>query len=457
MDPDPGLGAILINLGILLALIITNAFFTMSEIAVITLNDNKIRKMAEEGHPKAVKVMKLTASSTNFLSTIQLGVTLTGFLTSAIAAERFGGMLAAGFQKWFNLSSSAAGLMHGVALIIITIVISYFSLVLGELAPKRMGMQKAEAIALRVAGALLGIKAFFTPFVKVLAASANFVIRLFGFDPNASEEQVTEEEIRMLVDVGEEKGVIEESQKEMINNIFEFDDIVAADVMTHRTAIAAVEISDSIPDTVKLVIEEGYSRLPVFEDDLDNIVGIIYAKDLLKFVGQALPKSGDLRDIMRPAYFVPESKTCGDLFTEMTERHIQMAIVLDEYGGTAGLCTIEDLLESIVGNMQDEYDDEPEEIEQLDEDTFTMDGATDIEKVEEELCCKLPEGEYGTLAGMILSMLGRIPKPEEHPFVEAAGYRFTVESLEERRIQRVKVERMEPPAEQPDAEEPSQA
>ena len=313
---------------------------------------------------------------------------------------------------------------------------------LGELAPKRIAMQKYESISFKIVGVLAFFSGMFKPFVKILSFSTNLVVRLLGFDPNASEEEVTEEEIRMLVDAGEEKGVIEESQKEMINNIFEFDDIIAADVMTHRTDIEAVEITDDISDIIEKTLEAGYSRIPVYEEDLDNIKGIVYVKDLLKYVGKNVPKNFKISHIMREAFFFPESKKCRDLFNEMTEKHLQMVFVCDEYGGIAGIVTIEDLLESIVGNMQDEYDNEEEEIEQVNETTFSLDGTTDIEEVEEILGTKFPEGEYDTIGGLIMAELGRIPGEDENPTVELLGFRFTVEEVEERRITRITAERL---------------
>lgn len=445
---DPGPGNLLVKIIVLLILILVNAFFAMSEIAIITLNDNKIRHMAEEGHKKAIKVLKLIENPSSFLSTIQIGVTLAGFLTSASAAENFSDPLAELMAKWFHLQNSGAlPMLNNISLILVTIIISFFSLVLGELAPKRIGMQRSEAIAFSVVGILLFVKSFMRPFIKLLSASTNLVVRMLGFDPNAREEIVTEEEIRMMVDAGEEKGVIEESQKEMINNIFEFDDIVAADVMTHRTDITAVEISDSFEDVLTAAINEGYSRIPVYEEELDNIKGIIYVKDLLKFVGQSMP-GGALSEIMRKANFVPESKRCRDLFAEMTEKHLQMVIVSDEYGGTAGLVTIEDLLESIVGNIQDEYDNEEDEYQKLSETIFTVDGTADIEEVDELLDISLPEGEYDTIGGMIMSVIGRIPEPGEHPVIEVCGYSFRVEEVADRRIELVRVEKL--PDEEPE-------
>lgn len=439
-DPDPA--NVIFQLLLLLALILINAFFAMSEIAIISLNDTKIKKMAEEGDERAIKVLKLTDSPSNFLSTIQLGVTLAGFLTSASAADSFAGPLTKVISGWLNITanSNIYGVISGVSMVIITIIISYFSLVLGELAPKRIAMQKCEEISFKVVGVLLFVRNITRPFIKILSVSTNLVVRILGFDPNANEEVVTEEEIRMMVDEGEEKGVIEESQKEMINNIFDFDDVPVSDVMTHRTEIEAVEITDRIEDVVKLSCENGYSRIPVYEDELDNIRGIIYVKDLLPFVGKSIPSGKKLSKLMREAEFVPESKRCGDLFTEMTEKRVQMMFVSDEYGAISGLVTIEDLIESIVGNIQDEYDDEEEDIVQIDDKTFNFDGTTDIEEVAATLDIDIPEGEYDTLGGLIMSELGRMP--EENDEIICEGYKFIVEEMDERRIDRVRIEKL---------------
>lgn len=439
-DPDPA--NVIFQLLLLLVLILLNAFFAMSEIAIISLNDAKMKKMAEDGDKRAAKVLKLTENPSNFLSTIQLGVTLAGFLTSASAAESFADPLTAVIAEWLSIptDSSLFGVIGGVSMVIITIVISYFSLVLGELAPKRIAMQKCEAISFKVVGVLLFVRAFTRPFIKVLSVSTNLVVRMLGFDPNADEEVVTEEEIRILVDAGEEKGVIEESQKEMINNIFDFDDISVSDVMTHRTEIEAVEITDKIEDVVKLSCENGYSRIPVYEDELDNIRGIIYVKDLLPYVGKTIPSGKKLSKLMREAEFVPESKRCGDLFAEMTEKRVQMMFVADEYGAVSGLVTIEDLLEAIVGNIQDEYDDEEEDIVKVNDTTFNFDGTTDIEEVEETLGIDIPDGEFDTLGGLIMSELGRMPEEKDEIIYE--GHKFLVEEMDERRIDRVIVEKL---------------
>ncbi|MBR3947986.1 MAG: HlyC/CorC family transporter [Clostridia bacterium] len=430
---------------LLFVLILVNAFFAMSEIAIISLNDNMVEKLAEEGNKKAKQIMKLTENPSNFLSTIQIGVTLAGFLTSASASTTFAEMLTDAVMAKFP--AAPVGIINGVSVVLITVIMSYFSLVLGELAPKRMAMQKPEAIAYKVVPVLLVVKKFTSPFVKILSLSTNAVVRLFGFDPNADEESVTEEEIRMMVDVGEEKGVIENLQKEMINNIFEFDDIDVSDIMTHRTDMVAVEDTDTLKDVVDLSIEHGYSRIPVYHEDQDNIIGIVYIKDLLKYISSDnFPQSDSPKDYMRDAYYVPFSKSCGSLFDEMTEKRVQMAVVVDEYGGTAGIVTLEDLIEAIVGNIQDEYDNEEEEIVEESENIFTIDGTAYIEEVNELVGDIIPEGDYDTLGGFLISNLGFLPKDEDKNELQFENLKFTILNVDERRIGKVRVE-IEPKAE----------
>ncbi len=435
---DPG--SLIFSIVLLFVLILVNAFFAMSEMAIVSLNDNMIDKLAEEGHKKAKKIKKLTENPSNFLSTIQIGVTLAGFLTSASASTTFAQMLTQAILSISPELEKFDDIISGASVVVITVIMSYFSLVLGELAPKRMAMQKPEMIAYKVVDVLLVVKKVCTPFVKILSLSTNAVVRLFGFDPNANEEVVTEEEIRMMVDVGQEKGVIEDIQKEMINNIFEFDDIDVTDIMTHRTDMIAVEDTDTLRDVVELSIEHGYSRIPVFHEDQDNIIGIIYIKDLLKYVSESLPENQKPGDVMREAYYVPFSKNCGELFSEMTEKRVQMAVVVDEYGGTAGIVTMEDLVEAIMGNIRDEYDDEEEEIAVVSENIFTVDGTTYIEEVNELIGDIIPEGDYDTLGGFIISLLGFLPKDGDMNEVEFENVKFTILNVEERRIGKVRLE-----------------
>ena len=445
---DPG--SIILKLLLLFVLVIINAFFAMSEIAIISLNDNVVDKQAEDGNKKAKKVKKLTENPSNFLSTIQIGVTLAGFLTSASASSSFAAGLT---EKLVALGTPvSAKVINGISVVLITVIMSYFSLVFGELAPKRMAMQKPEKIAYSVVGILLVVKTITAPFVKVLSASTNLIVRLCGFDPNANEESVTEEEIRMMVDVGQEKGVIEDIQKEMIDNIFDFDDIDVSDIMTHRTDMFAVEDTDSLEQVVSISIEHGYSRIPVFHEDPDNIIGIVYIKDLLKYISSSLPKDKGPKDVMREAYYVPFSKSCGALFNEMCEKHMQMAVVVDEYGGTAGIVTMEDLLEAIVGNIQDEYDNEDEEIVEVSENVFTIDGTAYIEEVNELVGDIIPEGDYDTLGGFLISRLGYLPKDGDMTEVEFKNLKFTILNVEDRRIGKIRVEIT--PKEETDGDDP---
>ncbi len=428
---DPALKLLL-----LLALILLNAFFAMSEIAVISLNEQKVKKLAECGNKKAIKLQKLLDDMSGFLSTIQIGVTLAGFLASALAASNFAEPLAGLVAPVFGLSQPN-GTLLSVSTVIVTVIISFFSLVLGELVPKSIAIKKSEKVAFGSVGLLLFFKSVMKPFVKVLTFSTNLIVRLFGIDPKQGDDEVTEEEIRLMVDAGEESGAIEESQKEMINNIFEFDDAPVSDVMTVRADMVVLEKQDSIDEAVKLATKEGFSRIPVYEDELDNIVGILYIKDLLPYIGKPIPESKKLSRIMREAVFVPESKKCADLFEEMTENHNHMVIVSDEYGSVTGLVTIEDLLETIVGNIQDEYDTEEEETVKRSDGTVEIDGSADIEELSQELHIDFPQGEYDTIGGFIMSELGRIPNKDEKPEIQFGGYLFTVTEIDDRRIEHV--------------------
>lgn len=435
---EPG-GNIWLYILLLLFLILTNAFFAMSELAIIGLNDVKLGRMAEEGDKKAKILKRMTDEPSKFLSTIQVGITLSGMLASAVAADTFAGMIVAAV----NIPGVSPAVVRIVSLIIITILLSFITIVFGELVPKRIAMQFPEKIAFSVAGTLKVLYTIEKPFVMMLSSTTNGIVRLMGIDPNADNEQVTEEEIRMMVDVGNERGVIEESQKEMINNIFEFDDRAAGEVMTHRTEVVGVDVDVTIDELVCLAVEQGYSRIPVYEDTLDDIKGILYVKDLLSLVKEAVPENFDVRAYMRKALFVPESNRCRELFVELKAKKLQMAIVVDEYGGTSGVVTMEDLLESIVGNMQDEYDDEEEEVSRISETVFTLDGSISLDEVERLMKIDIPDDvDYDTLGGLITDLLGRIPSDDEHPKVQIKDVEFTVLKVEDRRIAKVCAEKL---------------
>lgn len=340
---------------------------------------------------------------------------------------------------WFEITGGFATVL---AVLLLFIISAAVYLTLGYWFPKKLGAHFYEKFALRFSGWLKLVYLLSYPMTAFNKWAATVFARVFGVIPGESDEQVTEEEIRMMVDVGKEKGVIEDSEKAMINNVFEFDDRVAAEVMTHRTEVCAVENIDTVDEVLKLAIEEGYSRLPVYREDIDTIIGVVYAKDLLKYVGKRLPADINAEKIMRPPFFVPESVSLSELFRELTGRRIQLAIVVDEYGGTSGLVTIEDLLESIVGNMRDEYDNEEEEFIKTGEDTYVVDGSMLLSDLEELLDAELPEGDYDTVGGLLLSNLGHIPAPQEHAEITTAGLKFTIAEVDNLRIAKVLIAKL---------------
>lgn len=417
------------ELMLLVLLIALNAFFAASEIALISLNENKLRYMAEEGNKKASQLLKILGDPSKFLATIQIGITLAGFLASAFAADTFAEPLVELIKKTQIPVSETV--LKNIAVIFITLVLSYFTLIFGELVPKRLAMKKTETISFFVVSPLIALSTVTSPFVKLLSVSTNFVVRLFGIDPAAEEEMVTEEEIRMLVDVGEEKGAIDENEREMINNIFEFDNKEVCDIMTHRTEIVGIPITASIKEIMDIVKEAKFTRYPVYEENIDDIIGILNIKDFIQLTEDR--NDFCLKNIIRQPYFVPSSKKADELFRELQSTKTHMAVVIDEYGGTAGIVTIEDLLEEIVGNIFDEYDEEEKEFEKLDENTFIISGVTSLDRVTEVLDVDLPVDDYDTLSGFIIGQLGRIPEEGETPEVEFEEIVFKVEKVEEKR------------------------
>lgn len=366
------LGSILL----ILILIGLNALFAMSEIAVISFNDTKLRKLAEEGNKRAKILHRLTREPSRFLATIQVGVTLSGLLSSAFAADSFAEYIV----YWLRNSGIPTSVVRSVSIIIITLILSFITLVFGELVPKRIAMNNPEKISFAVAGILYVVSVVAKPFVTLLSATTNGILRLIGINPDQEEPEVTEEEIRMMIDVGEEDGTIEQSEKEMLHNIFEFDDRTADEVMTHRTELVALDVKAPLEKIIQLAVENGHSRLPVCDGGVDNIVGLLNIKDLLPLV-VAPPKEFRIQKYMREVMYVPESSRCKDVFEEFRRKKLQLAVVVDEYGGTAGIITMEDILESIVGNIQDEYDQEPEEIQQLPDGDYLLSGSASLDDV----------------------------------------------------------------------------
>jgi len=427
---------------VLVVLILLNAFFAGSEIALISLNDNKVKMMADAGDKKSKMVYNLISQPSRFLATIQIGITLAGFLASAFAADSFASRLSA---YLYDLGVPISlDLLKTISVIVITLLLSYFTLVFGELVPKQIAMTKPEPLANFAARPLTILSKMTAPIVKLLTLSMNMVVRLFGIDPNADDNDVTEEEIRMMVDAGEENGSIQLAEKEMINNIFDFDNKTVSDIMTHRTNIVAISIDETLKDTVHMVNVEKYTRYPVYQEDIDHVVGILHSKDLIQFFEEHVTdaKPFNLQEMIRDPYFVLESTKVDHLFKEMQQNNIHMAIVIDEYGGTDGIVTIEDLIEEIVGNIFDEYDepyvDEPG-IHELDENTYLMDGTTNLYDVEDVIGRDLPTQEFDTLSGFLINILGYIPIGEDKPTVEYNDIEFIVEKTSEKRIMQVKV------------------
>ncbi|WP_078544009.1 hemolysin family protein [Litchfieldia alkalitelluris] len=429
-----------IELLVLGVLIILNAFFAASEIALISLNDNKVKMMADRGDKKAKMLYNLLSEPSRFLATIQIGITLAGFLASAFAAESFAGRLASTLYAMGIPISQA--LLETISVIVITLILSYFTLVLGELVPKRLALQKAEAISMFAVVPLTFLSKISAPFVKLLTWSTNGIVRLFGVDPDAEDENVTEEEIRMMVDVGKEKGTIQEEEKVMINNIFEFDNKTVSDIMTHRTNIVAIPVTYSLKETLQTVKIEQYTRFPVYEERIDNIIGILHVKDLIQFVENSGESQFNLKELIREPYFVLESKKIHHLFKDMQKNNVHIAIAIDEYGGTDGIVSIEDLIEEIVGNINDEYDEleiDEEQVQIINNHTFVMSGTINLYEVEDVLRVDLPTDEFDTLSGFFIGQLGYIPNLDDKPTIEYQNITFTVAEMDDKRILRIHV------------------
>ena len=418
---------------VLIILIFFNAFFASAEIAFISLNDAKIDKQAKEGNKKAKSIQKMLKDPSKFLATIQIGITLAGFLSSAYASEAFASELAPVLNKL--IPQVSVSIWNSISIILITIILSYFTLIFGELVPKRLAMKYSEKIAFGTIKIIRAIAIITSPFVKFLTFSTNLVSKIFGIS-GEEEETVTEEEIRMMVDVGEEKGTIDKAEKEMINNVFEFDDKIVSEIMKPRTEMFAVDANASISEVIDELSEDGrYSKIPVYEEDIDEITGIVYVKDILM---SQKNKNNKIKSLVKEAYYVSESKPIRELFDELRQNKKQIAIVIDEYGGTSGMVTMEDILEEIVGEIYDEYDEVTKKFEKIDENTYRLDGSLAIYEVEKILDVQIPEGEYDTLSGYLVEQLGAIPKDKEKHTVETEKITYYIEKCKDKRIITVK-------------------
>ncbi|WP_160675027.1 hemolysin family protein [Clostridium sp. C8-1-8] len=424
---------LIISILLVVVLIAINAFLVAAEMSIVSLNKNKIGLLADKGNKKAILLRTLTQEPSKFLATIQVGITLAGFFASASAAT--------------SLSNSFGRLLHKynipysdqIALVLITVVISYFTLVLGELFPKRLALKKSESVAMFTVKPIVMISKVTVPFVRFLSFSTNLLIRLFGIDMNNMEERVSEEEIKSLIEVGKEHGVINETEREMINGIFKFDDKLAKEVMIPRTEVFMLDANIKIADAIEEIVSEKFSRIPVYEDEIDNVIGILYTKDIFS---QFITKDIDdieIKSLIREPYFVPETKHIDELFKDIKETKSHMAILIDEYGGFSGIVTLEDLVEEVMGNISDEYDEDEQEVRKIDDNTYSVDGLLSIYRVNELLHLNMSSEDTDTIGGFVLELLGAIPKDIEDSVVEYDNVILKIEEMSEKRVERVKI------------------
>lgn len=431
-----------------LILILLNAVFACAEIAVITINDSKVAKLAAAGDKRAVRLAKLTSQPARFLSTIQVAITLSGFLGSAFAADNF----AARITEWLVGLGVAMnrGTLNTLSVIAVTIILSYFTLVLGELVPKRLAMKKAEKLALGMSGFISTMSVIFKPVVSLLTASTNGMLRLFGVDPNAEEEEATEEEIRMLVDVGSQKGTIDHSEKEWIQNVFEFDDMTVGELSTHRTDLSLLWMEDDDGEWKKTIKESRHTLYPICGESVDEVVGILNTKDYFRL--QDKSRKNVMENAVSPAYFVPESIKADTLFRSMKESRNHFAVVLDEYGGMVGIVTMNDLLEQLVGDLDD--DDSTAllpEIVPLGENRWAFLGAVSLDDVEDVLGLELPVDDYDTFGGFVLGTYGSIPEDGAQIEVDYENLQIREIIIKEHRVERAVVTLV--PVQEPEEED----
>ena len=422
------------QIAVLVVLILLNAYFAASEIAFISLNDAKIEKQAKEGNKKAKQIYKMLKNPSKFLATIQIGITLAGFLSSAFASDAFADKLAPMLNNLLPMLGTDT--WRTISIILITILLSFFTLVFGELVPKRLAMKYYEKVSFGTIGVIRGISFITAPFVKLLTFSTNVISKIFGVKEN-EEEIVTEEEIKMMIDEGEEKGTIDQEEKELLNNVFEFNDTTASEIMTPRIDIFALKISQDLYEVLDELDDYKYSRIPVYEDTIDNIKGIILIKDILKDLRDK--KKINIKKLIKEVHFVPESVPIDKLFRQLQRNKMQMAIVIDEYGGTAGLVTMEDILEELVGNIFDEHDEEELEYELIDENTYMVNGNISIGDLEKIIGIEISDGDYETLSGYLLGKLEELPPEGEETIIEDGKLTYKIEEYVDKRIKRVKI------------------
>jgi putative hemolysin len=435
----------------LVILTLLEGFFVAAEIALVSIRRSRVEQLVDEGRPGARRVQKLVSEPGRFLAVSQIGLTFIGFLASAYAAVSLTDGLAGVLERAGMASSTA----HGLSLVVVTIILALFTIIFAELVPKTLALAFPERFALVLAGPVDIIGRILRPIVALLTGVTRAITKPLGADVT-SEAQITAEELRLIVERGGEQGILEAEEEQMINAVIELGDRRIHEVMVPRIAITALPATATFDQAIDKVIDEGHSRVPVYENSVDEVVGILYAKDLLPFLKADADRRPELRMLLRTPVFVPESMSIDDLLHEFQRRKVHIAIVLDEYGGTAGLVTIEDLLEEIVGEIQDEYDEEEPLIEELDEDRARVDGRAAIEDLLEIWDIKGPledEDEYDTVGGLVYHRIGGVPQPGDE--IKVDGLRLTVETTDGRRVGKVLVvrERSVEDESSPDGEE----
>lgn len=428
-------------------LILLNAFFAMTEIAVLSLSAPKLHHMAEGGDRTAPRLLKLVEEPSGFLSTIQVGITLAGFLGSAFAADSFSELLVDWLYNDLEVRALSMSTLDALSVVLITIVLSYFTLVFGELVPKRIAMQRPMQVARLSCGAVSAVATVMRPVVWFLSLSTNAVLKLLHMNAEGEQTAVTEEEIRMMVDLGEERGTIDNVEGEWIDNVFEFGEITVREVMTHVSDLVAVP-SDAVQEEVLQIIREsGRSRIPVYGKNIDDILGVLNVREFLLERGagdETLPAA-----LIRPAYFVPETLRAATLFKDMQQKKRHIAVVVDEYGQTAGIVTMEDLLEEIVGSIYDESDPAEERpVQQLEENLWRAQGSAELDELSDALDMAFPEdADFDTLNGLVFSQLNHIPRDGEMLDVQAYGLDIHVERIARRRVVSALLRKNESPVE----------
>lgn len=440
MDADPAGNPILFDLLLLVFFTLLNAFFAGAEMAVVSVNKNRIRSLAEEGNKKAKVIEKLFDDSTRFLSTIQVAITFAGFYSSASAAAGIAPVL----TEW--LEGAGVPYSYQIAHNGVTLVLMFFNLVFGELVPKRIALQKAEAFCMLTVMPVHYISIVLSPFIRLLSVSTKLVLRLLRMKTEDQEEAVTEEEIKALLKMGNESGTFDDDEREMIDSVFKFDDRTAREIMVPRRNVFAIDIEDPFEEVIDEILESRHSRIPVYEENIDNIIGVLHMKDVMIELrknreDQNRLDQANIRRMLHKPFFVPETKDADELFRTMQETRHHMAVLVDEYGGFSGIVTIEDLVEEIMGEINEEYEEVVPEIEALSENEYLLDGSILIDDLNEELGLKLETENYDTLSGYLIEKLGHIPGKEDKDVIETESLVFRVEEVKDNRIVRVRLNR----------------